>query len=187
MAVNPMQKKARNSFLLGMLVTFIICAIIGIMVYILIVLPENKEKSERGQVKTVYVLNRDVKSGEEITVITKANNWMFIQTDDIAGWIVKDETVGKNLENTETNKEGTENIENEETKTNNNDEEEENASDEINIVPSFILYETKSSGAFSKIFPLVLYFTPNSSIIKSSVQSSQYLGISIPHQSFKTQ
>ena len=67
MAVNPMQKKARNSFLLGMLVTFIICAIIGIMVYILIVLPENKEKSERGQVKTVYVLNRDVKSGEEIT------------------------------------------------------------------------------------------------------------------------
>ena len=72
----------------------------------------------------------NVKSGEEITVITKANNWMFIQTDDIAGWIVKDETVGKNLENTETNKEGTENIENEETKTNNNDEEEENASDE---------------------------------------------------------
>ena len=42
----------------------------------------------------------NVKSGEEITVITKANNWMFIQTDDIAGWIVKDETVGKNSENT---------------------------------------------------------------------------------------
>ena len=36
MAVNPMQKKARNSFLLGMLLTFLICAIIGVVLYILI-------------------------------------------------------------------------------------------------------------------------------------------------------
>ena len=28
MAINPMQKKARNSFLLGMLITFVICAVL---------------------------------------------------------------------------------------------------------------------------------------------------------------
>ena len=44
MAVNPMQKKARNSFLLGMLLTFLICAIIGVVLYILIIGPEKKIK-----------------------------------------------------------------------------------------------------------------------------------------------
>lgn len=68
MAVNPMQKKARNSFLLGMLVTFLVCAIIGAILYILIVVPENKAKSERGVAKVAYTLNKDLKSGEEITV-----------------------------------------------------------------------------------------------------------------------
>ena len=34
MAVNPMQKKARNSFLLGMIITLIVCAIIGVILYI---------------------------------------------------------------------------------------------------------------------------------------------------------
>mgnify|MGYP003290390056 CR=1 FL=1 len=36
MGANPMQKKARNSFLLGMMITFIICAIIGGALYFLL-------------------------------------------------------------------------------------------------------------------------------------------------------
>lgn len=67
MAVNPMQKKARNSFLLGMVLTLIICAIIGVILYIAIIGPENKQKSERGEATKAYALNRDVKSGQEIT------------------------------------------------------------------------------------------------------------------------
>lgn len=67
MAVNPMQKKARNSFLLGMVLTFAICAIIGVIIYIAIIVPENKEKSKRGAETKAYVLNTDVKSGQEIT------------------------------------------------------------------------------------------------------------------------
>ena len=45
MAVNPMQKKARNSFLLGMLVTFIICAIIIAIFYAVIIAPEKKKEA----------------------------------------------------------------------------------------------------------------------------------------------
>lgn len=67
MAVNPMQRKARNSFLLGMVVTLIICAILGVILYMLVLAPKNKEESERGAETKVYVLNTDVKSGQIIT------------------------------------------------------------------------------------------------------------------------
>ena len=67
MVSNPMQKKARNSFLLGMLLTFLICAIIGVVLYILIIGPEKKSNSEKGAAIKAYALNTDVKSGEEIT------------------------------------------------------------------------------------------------------------------------
>ena len=77
MAVNPMQKKARNSFLLGMLVTFIICAIIIAIFYAVIIAPENKKESERGKAVTAYALNTDVKSGQEITagMLTKVETY----------------------------------------------------------------------------------------------------------------
>ena len=35
------------------------------------------------------------KAGNEVTVITTANNWIFIETSEIAGWIVKDSSVGQ--------------------------------------------------------------------------------------------
>lgn len=77
MAVNPMQKKARNSFLLGMLVTFIICAIIIAIFYAVIIAPEKKKESERGKAVTAYALNTDVKSGQEITadMLTKVDTY----------------------------------------------------------------------------------------------------------------
>ena len=67
MAVNPMQKKARNSFLLGMIITLIVCAIIGVILYIEVIGPENKASKEKGTATKAYDLNRDVKSGQEIT------------------------------------------------------------------------------------------------------------------------
>lgn len=67
MAVNPMQKKARNSFLLGMIITLIVCAIIGVILYIAVIGPENKASKEKGTATKAYALNRDVKSGQEIT------------------------------------------------------------------------------------------------------------------------
>ena len=67
MAVNPMQKKARNSFLLGMIITLIVCAIIGVILYIAVIGPENKASKEKGTATKAYALNRDVKSEQEIT------------------------------------------------------------------------------------------------------------------------
>ena len=68
MAINPMQKKARNSFLLGMLITFVICAVLVAALYMLTILPEKKKEDTRGKEVTAYVLNRDIKSGEKVTV-----------------------------------------------------------------------------------------------------------------------
>ncbi len=68
MAINPMQKKARNSFLLGMLITFVICAVLVAAFYMLTILPEKKKEDTRGKEVTAYVLNRDIKSGEKVTV-----------------------------------------------------------------------------------------------------------------------
>lgn len=67
MAINPMQKKARNSFLLGMLITFVICAVLVAAFYMLTILPEKKKEDTRGKEVTAYVLNRDIKSGEKVT------------------------------------------------------------------------------------------------------------------------
>ena len=81
MAVNPMQKKARNSFLLGMIITLIVCAIIGVILYIAVIGPENKASKEKGTATKAYALNRDVKSGQEITadMLSPINTYLIPQ------------------------------------------------------------------------------------------------------------
>lgn len=69
-------------------------------------------------------------AGEEITVITTANNWAFVQTNEISGWIVKDSSVGQtiqnepqeNEDNSTGNNEENNGSDNEENNTNNNDD-----------------------------------------------------------------
>ena len=67
MATNPMQRKARNSFLLGMLVTLLIA---GVVIAFLVIQLKNridKEKAELQASVQVYTLNQDVSSGQVIT------------------------------------------------------------------------------------------------------------------------
>ncbi len=67
MATNPMQRKARNSFLLGMLVMLLIA---GIIIALLFMQLMNKTKKEQEELKAsvkAYVLNQDVSSGQVIT------------------------------------------------------------------------------------------------------------------------
>lgn len=67
MATNPMQRKARNSFLLGMLVMLLIS---GIIIAILFMQLMNKTKKEHEELQAsvrAYVLNQDVSSGQIIT------------------------------------------------------------------------------------------------------------------------
>ena len=67
MASNPMQRQARNSFLLGMVVTLIIAAIIVALLFMQIKKLNETIKAEQAATKSVYVLTQDVKSGQVIT------------------------------------------------------------------------------------------------------------------------
>lgn len=63
-AINPMQRKARNSFLLGMLVMLIISGVIIGFLFMILMNEKKKDKEEAKQ--NVYVLTMDVESGETI-------------------------------------------------------------------------------------------------------------------------
>ena len=67
MVANPMQKKARNSFLLGMIITLIVCIIIGGLIFFLMSSKNKKQEAEEGVLTYAYALSSDVRSGEEIT------------------------------------------------------------------------------------------------------------------------
>ena len=67
MASNPMQRKARNSFLLGMLVMLLISGIVIAFLFIQLKTKMDKEKAELQASVQAYVLNQDVSSGQVIT------------------------------------------------------------------------------------------------------------------------
>lgn len=90
MASNPMQRQARNSFLLGMVLTLIIAAIIVALMFMQIKKLNKKIKDEQSATKSVYVLSKDVKSGQVITkdlftlATVKASGVPANATSDIA-------------------------------------------------------------------------------------------------------
>ena len=71
MASNPMQRKVRNSFLLGILVMLLIAILIGALVFFLVIKPKmDEEKSEEQQLyANVYRLKTgvNIESGQDIT------------------------------------------------------------------------------------------------------------------------
>ncbi|MBR6033182.1 MAG: hypothetical protein IKP28_00260 [Clostridia bacterium] len=67
MTTNPMQRKARNSFLLGMLVMLLISGIaIGFLTFLLLNQQKEQEAKKLDEVQ-VYILDRDVAAGEIVT------------------------------------------------------------------------------------------------------------------------
>lgn len=67
MATNPMQRRSRNSFMLGMLLMFVISAVIIGFLAIQLLNKTKQESVEKKTMRNVCVLNTDVKSGQEIT------------------------------------------------------------------------------------------------------------------------
>ena len=67
MATNPMQRKARNSFLLGMLVMLLIAGVIIALLFMQLMKKTQKEKEELKASVKAYVLTQDVSSGQVIT------------------------------------------------------------------------------------------------------------------------
>lgn len=68
MASNPMQRKVRNSFLLGMLVAVIIAGIVIAFLMMQLMQAKQQQQKEQQDIGKVYILNTEKKSGDEITV-----------------------------------------------------------------------------------------------------------------------
>lgn len=67
MATNPMQKRSRISFILGMLFMLIISALVVAFLYLKIKNQETEIQKYKMASSLVYVLNQDVKSGQVLT------------------------------------------------------------------------------------------------------------------------
>lgn len=67
MATNPMQRKARNSFLLGMLVMLLISGVVIALLFMQLLSKMQEDKEELANSVKAYVLNQDVRSGQVIT------------------------------------------------------------------------------------------------------------------------
>ena len=66
MAINPMQRKSRNSFLLGMIITLIVCGvIIGGLVFVMMQSKKEEQQAEQERIG-LYILTEDVESGHKI-------------------------------------------------------------------------------------------------------------------------
>lgn len=80
MAVNPMQRKAKNSFLLGVVITLLISGlIIGLMLMELNKVKKEQQEKE-ASLKPVYVTTREIKSGETV----KPDDFKTVQVDKSA-------------------------------------------------------------------------------------------------------
>ena len=67
MASNPMQRKARNSFLLGVIITLLIAGVIVALLFVQLKQKTEQLRAEANSKRNVYVLSQDVKSGQVIT------------------------------------------------------------------------------------------------------------------------
>ena len=67
MAVNPMQRKARNSFLLGIILTLIITGVVIALLFLQLKKVKDEQAAEAAKLRNVYTLKYDVKSGEILT------------------------------------------------------------------------------------------------------------------------
>jgi len=63
---NPMQRKAKNSFLLGVLLTMIVMGVIVGLLFLKIMNMQKTENERLANQKQVYVLSQDVKSGDKV-------------------------------------------------------------------------------------------------------------------------
>lgn len=67
MATNPMQRQARNSFLLGMVVTLLIAGVVVALMYMQIKKLNDQIKADDAAKRKVFVLKQDIKSGQTLT------------------------------------------------------------------------------------------------------------------------
>ena len=67
MASNPMQRKTRNSFILGMIFALLIGAAVIAFLFMKLQKADKENKNYKASMKMVYALNQDVNSGDVLT------------------------------------------------------------------------------------------------------------------------
>lgn len=93
MASNPMQRKARNSFLLGMLLTLIIAGVVIALLFIQLKNYKEKEQTQMANSVQIHVLKSSVKSGEIITTdmfVTKTIDKNLVPSNAIGTSLILD-------------------------------------------------------------------------------------------------
>ena len=87
MAINPMQKKARNSFILGILITVVIMGLIVALLLVQLMKMKDEETEREARLVSVYALNTSVKSGDtiDITMLTKVTTDSSAAPTDAVG------------------------------------------------------------------------------------------------------
>lgn len=98
MATNPMQKKARNSLLLGVVLGLLIGAIVVVLLFMQLMNLQKQIQETKEATRKVYVLGADVKSGEKIDtskLIEKEIIKDAIPTDYIGKQEITADTIAK--------------------------------------------------------------------------------------------
>lgn len=97
MATNPMQKKARNSFLLGVFATVVVAAIIIVILFLQLNKLLEEKKQLEASYKTVVSVKSDIKSGEALAgkIETKTVAGDAVPTDAIPMGSITEDTVAK--------------------------------------------------------------------------------------------
>lgn len=98
MATNPMQKKARNAMLGGIIIGLIIGGLLCAVLYIQLIRVQQQVKETKEATRTVYVLKNDVKSGQKIdssVITTKSVTQDVIPTDFITEADITENTIAK--------------------------------------------------------------------------------------------
>lgn len=67
MVSNPMQRKSRNAFLLGVIITLFITGVIIVLLFFMLKQKDEEIKTIESSKKSVYVLGQDVKAGQILT------------------------------------------------------------------------------------------------------------------------
>lgn len=67
MAMNPMQRKANNYLLIGILGTLFVTGIVIVFLFIQLNSLQQEKKTQEANMKKVYVASQDIRSGEKIT------------------------------------------------------------------------------------------------------------------------
>lgn len=98
MATNPMQRKTRNSILIGIVIGLIIGAIIIAFLFLKLTDLQKQIEADKAATRIVYVLGQDVKSGDKIDatmLIQKQALQDVVPTDYITPADITENTISK--------------------------------------------------------------------------------------------